>query len=93
MEEAGIVRRGINTCAGERGISYELEEPQPLGSLGNSLASPPAPQRQELIGLAGAGKGSQKNALLIIPLPGGIKKVPMLVTKSKVISSLMGISK
>ena len=59
MEEAGIVRRGINTCAGERGISCELEEPQPL-SLGNILASPPAPQRQELIGLAGAGKGSQK---------------------------------
>ena len=92
MEEAGIVRRGINTCAGERGISCELEEPQPL-SLGNILASPPAPQRQELIGLAGAGKGSEKNALLIIPLPGGIKKVPMLVTKSKIISSLVGISK
>ena len=68
MEEARIVRRGINTCAGERGISCELEEPQPL-SLGNILAnalqwlgeaSPPAPQRQELVGLAGAGKGSQK---------------------------------
>ena len=29
MEEAGIVRRGINTCAGERGISCELEEPLP----------------------------------------------------------------
>ena len=89
MEEAGIVRRGINTCAGERGISCELEEPLPWQYSCITTCTTEARTDRASRGR----EGLPKNALLIIPLLGGIKKVPMLVTKSKVISSLMGISK